>query len=97
MTFVTKAELKTAVREVLSEMLGVQVREQEQQWYDTAEAYKLLDLKSAKQLREMIRSGLLRIGYEVRDRRTPGSQLARYQIHIQKSRERLQKPPEKRN
>jgi hypothetical protein len=55
-----------------------------------------LDLKSAKQLREMIRSGMLRIGQEVRDCRSPSSRLPRYQVHVQRSLERLQKPPEKR-
>jgi hypothetical protein len=93
---IPKSQLKEAVREVLAEILGVQSQEQTKQWYDIAEAYIFLDLKSAKQLREMIRSGLLRIGYEVRDRRSPNSQVARYQVHIQKSLERLQKPPEKR-
>lgn len=93
---IPKSQLKEAVREVLAEILGIQSLEQTKQWYDITEAYRFLDLKSAKQLREMIRSGLLRIGHEVRDRRSPSSQVARYQVHIQKSLERLQKPPEKR-
>ena len=93
---IPKSQIKEAVREVLAEMLGVQHQDRIRQWYDIIEAYSLLDLKSAKQLREMIRSGLLRIGHEVRDRRSPGSRIARYQVHIQRSLERLQKPPEKR-
>ena len=93
---ISKNNIKEIVREILAEMFGVQNQNQIKQWYDIAEAYKLLDLKSAKQLREMIRSGLLRVGYEVRDRRSPDSQIARYQVHIQKTMERLQKPPEKR-
>jgi hypothetical protein len=93
---IPKSQIKEAVRDILAEMLGVQSQDRIRQWYDINEAYRLLDLNSAKQLREMIRSGLLRIGYEVRDRRSPGSQIPRYQVHIQQSLDRLQKPPEKR-
>jgi predicted DNA-binding transcriptional regulator len=95
-TLIPKSQIHEAVREALVEILGIQAQERTKQWYDVNEAYKLLDLKSAKKLREMIRSGLLRIGYEVRDCRSPNSQLPRYQVHIEKSLERLQKPPEKR-
>ncbi len=95
-SYIPKSQLKRVVREILAEMLGIEDRERTKQWYDINEAYKLLDLRSAKQLREMIRTGLLRIGHEVRDRRSPSSRVARYQVNIPKSLERLRKPPETR-
>ena len=89
--------LKQAVREVLAEMLGVQATAQEQrQWYDTDPAYELLGLDDPEQLRDAVRSGLLRIGHEVRDRRKPRAKLPRYQFHLEKCHRRLLEKPEKR-
>jgi hypothetical protein len=91
------------VREKLAEMLGVSAPAKIQnQWHDTEEAYPLLGLKSADQLREMVRNGILRlkktanVDYEVRDLRSPYSQVPRYQFHIENCVARLSLPPEKR-
>lgn len=92
-------ELKQAVRDVLVEMLGIgtplQVNVQ-RLWYDTSSAYELLGLNDAEQLREAVRSGLLRLGHEVRDRRKPKAKLPRYQFHIEKCQKRLSERPERR-
>jgi hypothetical protein len=96
---IPESELKDAVREVLAEMLGFQQGAQSQgnrQWYDTDPAYQLLDLDNAEQLRDAVRSGLLRVGHEVRDRRKPNARLPRYQFHIDKCLQRLSERPEKR-
>ncbi|MEH2201149.1 hypothetical protein [Nostoc sp.] len=91
------------VREKLAEMLGVQTTTKAQnQWHDAEAAYPLLGLKSADQLREMVRNGNLRLKkrgleeYEVRDLRSPNSQKPRYQFHIEKCEARLLERPEKR-
>jgi hypothetical protein len=92
-----KAIVEGMVKETLAQMLGVNATAQPQkQWYDTEQAYSLLGLNLADQLRDMVRSGLLRIGHEVRDVRLPNSQLARYQFHIEKCEARLALPPEQR-
>ncbi len=94
---IPESVIKATVREVLAEMLGVQPQPQSQrQWFDSDPTYKLLDLDAAEQLREMVRSGLLRVGFEVRDRRKPQAKLPRYQFHLDKCRARLNQLPEKR-
>lgn len=97
--FISEQQLKQAVREVLAEMLGVsseQPASGQRQWYDTNSAYALLGLDTAEQLREAVRSGLLRVGQEVRDRRKPQAKLPRYQFHIEKCQKRLSDKPERR-
>ncbi len=97
--YISESQLKEAVRAVLSEMLGLGITSQvpvTRQWFDTDPAYQLLGLKDAEQLREAVRSGLLRVGHEVRDRRKPQARLPRYQFHIDKCQQRLSARPERR-
>lgn len=93
-----EALVSKLVKEILAEMLGVNATaaQPNRQWYDTENAYFPLGLNSAEQLREMTRNGMLRIGYEVRDVRSPDSQIPRYQFHLEKCEARLSLPPEKR-
>ena len=92
-----KAIVEGMVKDTLAQMLGVNATAQtNRQWYDTEQAYLLLGLNLADHLRDMVRSGLLRIGHEVRDVRSPSSQIPRYQFHIEKCEARLSLPPEKR-
>lgn len=94
---IPESQLREAIREILAEMLGVTADAQSQRrWYDTEQAYPLLGLNSVKQLREMVRSGILRVGHEVRDVRSPRSAVPRYQFHIFQCEARLALPPEKR-
>lgn len=88
--------VKKLVKDVLTEMLGLNTIAHQKQWYDTDQAYKFLDLDSEEQLRKLVRSGILRIGIEVRDVRSPNSQIPRYQFHIEKCEIRLATAPEKR-
>ena len=83
----------------LAEMLGVSMEQPvsaSRQWYDTSATYSLLGLDDAEQLRDAVRSGLLRVGQEVRDRRKPQAKLPRYQFHIEKCQKRLSEKPERR-
>jgi hypothetical protein len=94
---IPESQLREAIREILAEMLGINVTTQSQKrWHDTEQAYSILGLKSVKQLREMVGSGLFRIGHEVRDVRSPKSQVPRYQFYIEKCEARLALPPEER-
>ncbi|NJL21201.1 MAG: hypothetical protein HC895_10875 [Leptolyngbyaceae cyanobacterium SM1_3_5] len=98
---ISESELKQAVREVLAEMLGLDAPAPAsvsplRQWYDTDPAYTPLGLNDPEQLREAVRSGLLRVGHEVRDRRKPKAKLPRYQFHIEKCQQRLSERPERR-
>ncbi|MEH2393711.1 MAG: hypothetical protein V7K21_19290 [Nostoc sp.] len=92
-----EALVEKLVKQKLAEMLGVTTTDRVQrQWYDTDTAYSLLGLNSDEQLRVMVRDGTLRVGIEVRDVRSPSSQIPRYQFHIEKCEARLVLPPEKR-
>ncbi|MFN6572349.1 hypothetical protein [Dendronalium sp. ChiSLP03b] len=102
---IPESQLRDAVKEILAEMLGLQATDPKSQrkWYDTEQAYSLLGLNSAEQLREMVRDGRLRLkegqsqDFEVRDVRSPNSAIPRYQFHIEKCEARLAMPPEKRS
>lgn len=99
--FISESQLKQAVREVLAELLGIGMPTQptspaNRQWYDTDPAYQMLGFDDPKQLREAVRSGLLRVGLEVRDRRKPNAKLPRYQFHLEKCQQRLSEKPERR-
>ncbi|MFK0733802.1 MAG: hypothetical protein ACFKPT_02485 [Gloeotrichia echinulata GP01] len=91
-----KAIVVEIVKETLAQMLGVQQPVATRVWYDTDPAYSLLGLDSAEQLRVMVRDETLRVGIEVRDVRSPNSQIPRYQFHIEKCEARLLTPPTKR-
>ncbi|MBD2437391.1 hypothetical protein [Nostoc sp. FACHB-110] len=92
-----KEIIEPLVRQILAEMLGMQSTNQPtRQWYDTDQAYSLLGLDYPDQLRDLVRSGILRIGIEVRDVRSPNSQIPRYQFHIEKCDKQLLIAPEKR-
>ncbi|MBN3993907.1 MAG: hypothetical protein HWQ36_26335 [Nostoc sp. NMS2] len=96
---IPESQLREAVKEILSEMLGVNTTLQPQrEWYDTDPAYSMLGLDSPKHLRKMVTLGILRVGKdeEVRDLRSPGARLPRYQFHITKCLARLSLPPAKR-
>ncbi len=98
--FISESQLDQVVEEkvkkILAEMLGLQAATANRQWYDTDPAYSLLGLDSAEQLKKKVRSGILRVGHEVRDVRSPKSQVPRYQFHLEKCEARLNLPPEKR-
>lgn len=88
-----KTLIKEAVREVLEESEKLHTQ---REWYGTNSAYKLLGLDNPEELRVMVRDGRLRVGHEVRDKRSPNSQIPRYQFHLAKCQERLLIPPERR-
>ena len=95
---IPESQLKLAIREILAEMLGIPLSGQmTRQWRDTDPAFAYLGLDSAEQLREMVRSGLLRVGSEVRDIRASGSEKPRYQFHLSKCEARLCELPERRS
>ncbi|MCC5641081.1 hypothetical protein LC593_35730 [Nostoc sp. CHAB 5844] len=81
-----EALVEKLVKKKLAEMLGVTATapQTQRQWYDTDPAYCLLGFDSSEQMRVMVRDGTLRLGHEVRDVRSPSSQIPRYQFHIEK-------------
>lgn len=97
--YIPESQLRAAVKAILAEMLSLNdtpKQSNSRQWYDTNPAYELLGLDTAEQLRDAVRSGLLRVGHEVRDRRKPNARLPRYQFHIEQCQKRLSERPEKR-
>lgn len=94
-----EALVEAKVRVVLAQLLGPLITQQPQpqaEWLDLKDAFALLGFPSQKALRDAIRDGLLRQGHEVRDRRKPGAQNARYQVNVELSQKRLNAQPDKR-
>ncbi|MEH1777073.1 hypothetical protein [Nostoc sp.] len=98
-----EALVEKLVKKTLAEILGVNATNKPiNQWYSTKKAYLMLGLESEEQLREKVRDGTLRVKvgdkkeHEVRDVRSPSSQIPRYQFHIEKCEARLSMPPEQR-
>lgn len=85
----SKNQLRQAVREILAEMLGVDVEGNQRKVYPTSKAFKLLGYDRAEQLRDAVASGLLRLGKEVEDRRQPTAKLPRYYFDIERCQKRL--------
>jgi len=86
----TKILEKSEVKEILSNLF------QDAQFFPTKTACKMLGYPNSDSLRYAVKSGLLRIGIEVQDRRSPTSQIPRYFFDVAKCIDRLQTIPEKR-
>jgi hypothetical protein len=93
---VSKSQLKQAVSEILAEMLGVSSSIPQHKVYPTSKAWRELGYNCQQQLYDAVASRLLRVGYEVEDRRKPQSRLPRYYFDIERCQKRLKELPEKR-
>jgi hypothetical protein len=89
MSPVTRDELKAAIREVLSEMLGASVSQTPTGWVALKDAVIPLGYPSYKAIHKDVGAGMFRMGQEIRDRRKPGAKLARLQINLEKAQKRL--------
>lgn len=65
------------------------------QWFNTAEAAELLNV-SPGQLRKLRLNGMFKSGHHYRDTSIPGSNLPRWQWHIERCAKALAVPPEQR-
>lgn len=95
---VTEEELRAAIRQILAEMLlGNQpAAPDNRRHYPTAAAWQKLGFDNQKQLYAAVESGILRLGHEVEDRRKPTGKKARYYFDLERCKQRLSLPPEKR-
>lgn len=94
---IPESQLREAVREILAEMLGVHSQPKpKRKFYPTSKAWGELGYDNQEQLYDAVSSGLLRVGYEVEDRRKPDAKLARYYFDIERCQQRLSQVPEKR-
>lgn len=95
---IPESQLKEAVREILSEMLGVErtTLNKTRRFYPTTDACKQLGYDNPSQLYDAVATGLFRLGKEVQDRRKPKAKLARYYFDIDACQSRLKELPEKR-
>ncbi len=66
------------------------------EFLNTSEIAKILGYKNTRPIYALIESGVLRIGQEVQDRRSPASQKADYYFNKNACLKRLNTPPEKR-
>lgn len=90
-------EIRSIVRDEISKILSLIVDNSETEKYlPTSNAWKELGYQNERQLRTDVETGLLRIGIEVQDRRTPDSQYARYYFDIEACLSRYKETPEQR-
>jgi hypothetical protein len=94
---IPESQLKLWLAEALLEVAqGLGAKPGNRKTYPTTKAYKLLGYDDPDQLRNAVSTGLLRLGKEVEDRRTPRSKIARYYFDISACQSRLLERPEKR-
>ncbi|NJL41952.1 MAG: hypothetical protein HC899_38860 [Leptolyngbyaceae cyanobacterium SM1_4_3] len=91
------AKVESKLRELLAPFVALLAGDNSaSDWVNADEACKRLGYPSTKVLYENISSGLLRLGKEVRDRRSPGRKKPRYQFHVPSCEKRLNTDPSKR-
>jgi len=90
---ISRSQLEKVVREILADMLGLQLgppTAHNREWYSAEEGYKLLDLDSAEKLHKKRRNGMLKEGLHCRtDNDNPNARVPRWQYHISHCREAL--------
>lgn len=90
-------QIKKIVLEVLRDLILASSPEYDStvpdKWVDLKKAWKILGYPSYGALYKAISSGLLRQGIEVRDRRTPGARIARWQVNLAAVQKRLKSDP----
>jgi hypothetical protein len=96
MTPEDKHELRLMIREEVTSVVAKLVETKSPQYVPTKVAMELLGYRSTRQLYQAVERGLLRIGREVQDRRSSGSNKANYYFDIPACQKRLQMVPEKR-
>ena len=93
--YITEQEARAIFKDEMRRMVGA-VEPQDIEWLPTSEACKKLNYPSQDSLRKAVSKGILRLGFEVQDRRSPESQNCSYYFSIRACVKRLNTPPEKR-
>ncbi|NJR49840.1 MAG: hypothetical protein HC780_10015 [Leptolyngbyaceae cyanobacterium CSU_1_3] len=71
-------------------------KEPRQEWFETNDAWSLLDLKNAEDLRRKRRNGFFKLGYHYRKgNEDPGATMPRWEFHVPRCQERLAEDPAK--
>jgi hypothetical protein len=97
MSTLDRDQLAPIIREILAEMLGFPLAENQQSgWVALKDAVKPLGYPSYKALHKDVAAGLFRMGKEVRDRRTLGANQAVLQINLDMAQKRLMEDPANR-
>ncbi|MGG6269029.1 hypothetical protein ACQ4M3_34340 [Leptolyngbya sp. AN03gr2] len=91
-----EAVVEEKVKQILAEMLGVTQQRSRQEWFETNDAWSLLDLKNAEDLRRKRRNGFFKLGYHYRKgNEDPGATMPRWEFHVPRCQERLAEDPAK--
>ncbi len=90
-----RAEVEHIVKATISKAFGI-AQSADIEYLDTQKAVKFLGYDHPRSLYKLINSGVLRIGKEVQDRRSDGSNKANYYFNKQACLKRLNTRPEKR-
>lgn len=93
-----ESQIREVVIDVLRELVTSSSRQPKEaplpdKWVDLRKAWDLLGYPSYQALYKAVKSGLLRPGIEVRDRRKPGARIARWQVNLAAAHKRLKSDP----
>lgn len=92
--FMSESELRpvvaSLVRQVLSELLGINQLQHQRQWYKASDAAKLLDLDTADNLHDLRLAGDLKEGKHWRLSCSVNAKRPTYQYHIGNCRQLLE-------
>ncbi|NJO67422.1 MAG: hypothetical protein HC832_08815 [Leptolyngbyaceae cyanobacterium RM1_405_57] len=91
------AKVESKLRELLAPFVALLAGDNSaSDWVNADEACKRLDIPAQRFCMKTYLRGLLRLGKEVRDRRSPGRKKPRYQFHVPSCEKRLNTDPSKR-
>lgn len=93
----TEQEVRSLIRDEIRKLFNIaDSKNTDIKYAQTREAAKILGYKNSQSLYKLIRSGVLRVGKEVQDRRSPMALNADYWFNLKACQKRLDTPPEKR-
>ena len=92
-----ESQIREVVIEVLRDLIVASSKKSSSvlpdKWVDLRKAWEILGYPSYQALYKAVKSGLLRPGIEVRDRRKPGARIARWQVNLAAAHKRLKSDP----
>lgn len=95
MANLSEQDVRAIIRDEIAKAFGIN-QNPDIKYLSTKEAASVLGYKNPQPLYKLINNGILRIGKEVQDRRSPNSVYADYWFNIPACQKRLNTPPEKR-
>ena len=91
----SEQDVRAIIRDEFRKMAGIE-SQNDIEWFNAKEAARRLGYESVRSLYTLKDNGVLRLGKEYQDRRTPGSTKGDYYFNLKACDKRLNTSPEKR-